>query len=158
MALEDFLGKTSEIEIIDFLAENPGMEYNQSEIGRCTGISRQTINYKIRSLISNGIVKVVRKNKNVNYYSLANNNIVKALIGSVFANSIYVAQQDDVLYDTLDEEETEQDEDITCYYHRYENNFADVSTDVVSYGKQWGIKNDANYNFSYESDKQLISA
>lgn len=49
MALEDFLGETSEIKIIDFLADNMDQSYNQSEISANTGLSRTTVYQKIPS-------------------------------------------------------------------------------------------------------------
>lgn len=125
MALEDFLGKTSEIKIIDFLSGNSDIAYNQSEISECTGVSRQTVNHKIPTLIYNGIIEIKEKKKNVNYYQLADNNIIKALIGSVFANSFFVAGYED------DEEEVIEDirketgpivyEENACFSYAPEN-------------------------------------
>ncbi|MCQ6963692.1 winged helix-turn-helix domain-containing protein [Methanolobus chelungpuianus] len=103
MALEDFLGKTSEIKIIDFLSGNSDIAYNQSEISECTGVSRQTVNHKIPMLIYNGIIEIKEKKKNVSYYQLADNKIVKALIGSVFANSFFVAGYEDDEEDVIED-------------------------------------------------------
>lgn len=95
MALEDFLGKTSEIKIFDFLAENGEFTYNQTEISECTGLSRTIVNQKIPDLIYNGLIEIKSNKGNVNYYQLADNKIVGKLIGAVFENSFYVAEYDD---------------------------------------------------------------
>jgi len=91
MALEDFLGKNSEIKIIDFLSGNCDFAYNQTEISECTGICRTTVNQKIPHLLYNGLLEISHREKNINYYKLADNKIVRALIGAVFANSFFVA-------------------------------------------------------------------
>ena len=58
MSLVDFLGSTSEIKIIDFLAENMDMAYNQTEISECLGISRTVVNQKIPVLMYNKIIEI----------------------------------------------------------------------------------------------------
>jgi DNA-binding transcriptional ArsR family regulator len=119
VALEDFLGKTSEIKIIDFLSGNSDIAYNQSEISECTGISRQTVNHKIPMLLYNGIIEIKEKKKNVIYYQLADNNIIKALIGSVFANSFFVAgyenDEEDVIEDIRKENGPIVYEENACF-------------------------------------------
>ncbi|AKB42793.1 winged helix-turn-helix domain-containing protein [Methanosarcina vacuolata] len=92
MALQDFLGKTIEIKIIDFLAENPAFTYNQTEIAECVGISRQSVNSKLPELIYNGIIEIKEKHNNANCYQLAKNDIVRKLIGSVFENGLFVSE------------------------------------------------------------------
>ena len=94
MALQDFLGKTMEIRIIDFLAQNRAFTYNQTEISECLGVSRTSVNLKLPDLIFNGIVEVKEKQGNANYYQLANNGIVKKLISSVFENGLLVSGYD----------------------------------------------------------------
>ncbi|MDY0387793.1 MAG: hypothetical protein RBT65_11865 [Methanolobus sp.] len=91
MSLQDFLGKTVEIRIIDFLAENRAFSYNQTEISKCLGVSRTSVNQKLPELIFNGIVDVKETHGNVNSYQLANNGIVKKLISSVFENGFLVS-------------------------------------------------------------------
>lgn len=95
MSLQDFLGKTVEIRIIDFLAENKTFSYNQTEISKCIGISRTSVNQKLPELIFNGIVDVKETQGNVNSYQLANTGIVKKLIGSVFENVFLVSNYDE---------------------------------------------------------------
>jgi DNA-binding transcriptional ArsR family regulator len=94
MSLENFLGKTSEIRIIDFLSKNSDINYNQSEISECTGLSRTTVNQKMPYLIYNGIVDIKDNLGNVNYYQLKDSKIVKGLIGAVFANSFFIAEHE----------------------------------------------------------------
>lgn len=93
--MQDFLGKTIEIRIIDFLAENKTFSYNQTEISKCLEISRTSVNQKLPVLIFNGIVDVKETHSNVNSYQLANTGIVKKLIGSVFENSFLVSNYDE---------------------------------------------------------------
>lgn len=95
MALQDFLGKTVEIQIIDFLAENRASTYNQSEIAECTGMSRQSVNSKLPRLIYNGIIEIKGKRNNAHYYQLSKNDIVRKLIGSVFENGLFVSEYED---------------------------------------------------------------
>jgi hypothetical protein len=95
MALQDFLGKTVAIQIIDFLAENPAFVYNQTEIAECVGISRQSVNAKLPELMYNGIIEIKDKHSNANYYQLAKNDIVRKLIGSVFENGLFVSEYED---------------------------------------------------------------
>ena len=85
------------------MSGNGDIAYNQSEISECTGLSRPTVNQKIPRLLYNGILEIKEKKGNVNYYQLANNKIIKGLIGAVFANSFFVAEYED------DEEEVLED-------------------------------------------------
>lgn len=82
MALEDFLGGTSEIKIFDFLAENMDISYNQTEISELTGLSRPTVNKKIPEMIHNNVLKIENKIGNFNIYRLEDNEIVKMLIAA----------------------------------------------------------------------------
>lgn len=95
MALQDFLGKTIEIQIIDFLAENRASTYNQTEIAECIGITRQSVNSKLPTLMYNGLVEIKEKRSNANYYQLAKNDITKKLIGSVFENGLFVSEYEE---------------------------------------------------------------
>lgn len=56
MALSDFLGNTSELRIVDFLAENLDIEYNPTELSEHIGMSRVTLYEKLPKLIHNKIV------------------------------------------------------------------------------------------------------
>jgi hypothetical protein len=103
LAFIDFIGSTTEIKIIDFLIENQGFEYNQSEISECAGISRTLVNQKLPEMIYNGIIKVAGTRGNAKLYQLADTPFVKKLISVAFAQSFYVA-----------EKEEEEEEAIEC--------------------------------------------
>ncbi len=92
MALEDFLGQTSEIKIIDFLADNMDRSYNQTEISENTGLSRTTVNLKIPELIMNNIVIVDREVGKFKTFKLAENDIVKFLISTSLSHSFKQAE------------------------------------------------------------------
>lgn len=92
MALEDFLGKTPEIKIIDFLIENMDIDYNQIEISKFTGLSKIIVNEKISQLIYNGIVEIKEELGMFETYKLTNNEITKYLICVSLAHSFnYIA-------------------------------------------------------------------
>ncbi len=92
MALEDFLGETSEIKIFDFLAENMDNSYNQTEISGLTGLSRTTVNKKIPELIHNDILVIKEEIGQLKTYQLAENEIVKMLIGASLNHSFKQAE------------------------------------------------------------------
>lgn len=92
MAIEDFLGQTSEIKIIDFLADNMDRSYNQTEISENTGLSRTTVNLKIPELIMNNIVIVDREVGKFKTFKLAENDIVKFLISTSLSHSFKQAE------------------------------------------------------------------
>ncbi|MDY6957764.1 MAG: hypothetical protein SVK08_01270 [Halobacteriota archaeon] len=77
-----FLGETPEIKIIDFLAENMDIDYNQTEISEFTGLSRTTVNKKIPELIYNNIIEKKGRIGQTEVYQLADNEIVKNLISA----------------------------------------------------------------------------
>lgn len=87
MALEDFLGDTSEVRIIDFLADNMDRSYNQTDISESTGLSRTTVNQKIPELIKNNIVVIDRQVGKFKTFKLAENDIVKFLISASLTHS-----------------------------------------------------------------------
>lgn len=93
MALQDFLGYTSNLAIIDFLAENPSEEYNQTEIGECTGLSRTTIHTKLPELILNKIVEISDERARIKKFRLRENDIVNFLIKAAFAHSFAMSEE-----------------------------------------------------------------
>lgn len=108
MSLQDFLGRTSNIVIIDFLAENPGEEYNQTEISECTGLSRTTIHEKLPELIINKIIEISDENAGIKRFRLRENDIVNYLIRAVLAHSFALAEEEkseqeqyDQLYESI---------------------------------------------------------
>lgn len=103
MALEDFLGSTSEIKIIDFLAENMDNSYNQTELSEFTDQSRTTINKKIPELIHNNILEIREEIGKLKTYQLADNDIVKMLIAATLKHSFKQAEN------LLDEEEAKEE-------------------------------------------------
>lgn len=92
MALEDFLGETSEIKIVDFLAENNDNSYNQTEISEFTGLSRTTVNKKIPEMIQNNILEIKEEIGRLRTYQLADNEIVKMLIIASLKHSFRQAE------------------------------------------------------------------
>lgn len=103
MALEDFLGETSEITIFDFLAENMDNCYNQTEISELTGLSRTTVNKKIPELIHNNLLEIKEELGQLKTYQLAKNEIVKMLIAASLKHSFKQAEN------PLDEEEAKEE-------------------------------------------------
>jgi hypothetical protein len=92
MALENFLGQTSEIKVIDFLAENMDRSYNQTEISENTGMSRTTVNQKIPELIQSNILVVDKAVGKFKTFKLADNDIVKYLVIASLAHSFKQAE------------------------------------------------------------------
>ncbi len=91
MTLQDFLGHSSNLAIIDFLAENTGEEYNQTEISECTDLSRTTIHAKIPELILNKIVEISDEKGKIKKFRLRDNEIVNYLIKAALAHSFAMA-------------------------------------------------------------------
>ena len=87
MSLEDFLGSTPKIKIIDFLAENMDYSYNEIELSRFTKLSRAVINQKILELTENNIIILKGEQNELLKYQLADNDIVKYLTASVLQHS-----------------------------------------------------------------------
>jgi DNA-binding MarR family transcriptional regulator len=92
VSLADFLGSTSEIIIIDFLAENMDMAYNQTELRKCLGMSRTIINQKIPILIYNNIIEVKECKGNTKKYGLKKNSLVNKLISIIYEHSFMMAE------------------------------------------------------------------
>lgn len=103
MALEDFLGETSEIKIVDFLAENMDNSYNQTEISEFTGLSRTTVNKKMTELIQNNILEIYEELGRLKTYRLADNEIVRKLIAASLEHSFKQAEN------PLEEEEVREE-------------------------------------------------
>jgi len=73
MALSDFLGNTSEVRIVDFLAENLDMEYNLTKLSEHIGISHVTLYEKLPKLILNKIVGISSESGRMKFFKLADN-------------------------------------------------------------------------------------
>lgn len=119
ISLADFLGSTSEIKIIDFLAENMDMAYNQTEIGKCLGISRTVINQKIPALIYNNIIEVKECKGNTKKYGLKRNNLVSELVSAIYDHSFIMAEceeeEEEALSKISEKCQTLYEEEVECY-------------------------------------------
>jgi len=102
MSLQDFLGNTSNIIIIDFLAENPDEDFNQTEISECTGLSRTTIHEKLPELILNKIVEISDESAGIKKFRLKENDLVNYLIRAALAHSFAMADEEESEHEQYD--------------------------------------------------------
>ncbi|MCM1566345.1 MAG: winged helix-turn-helix domain-containing protein [Dehalobacter sp.] len=86
MSLSNFLGDTTQIQIIDFFVGDAGNSYNISELSEETGITRMTLSKYIPELVQSKILEV-NKSKKIKTYKLANNRLVELLVASAYAYS-----------------------------------------------------------------------
>src|SRR5271157_1439290 len=100
MSLHDFLGDTSQIEIIDFFIGDAGNSYNISELSELTGLTRMTLSKFIPGLVQCGILEVDQKAGNIKTYRLSKNKLVELLVASAYAYSAVQGA------DPLDKEES----------------------------------------------------
>jgi len=84
MSLENILGRTAEIRIIDFLAENSSNSYTQWEIFELTGISRNILYKKLPEMVEKNILEIDGHVGRHRTYKLAGNEFVSRLISSVY--------------------------------------------------------------------------
>lgn len=119
MALKDFLGNTSEIAIVDFLAENLGEAYNQTEIAKGAGLSRPTVSQKISELAANELVEVAEEHGGFKTYQLKENDVVSALGGVVMAHSFEMAKEEETRVERAEEirREAECEEEGPISHH-----------------------------------------
>ncbi|MDI9395895.1 MAG: hypothetical protein QM426_11025 [Euryarchaeota archaeon] len=119
MSLADFLGSTSEIKIIDFLAENMDMAYNQTEISECLGISRTVVNQKIPVLIYNNIIEIKEFKGNTKKYGLKENSLVNKIIATIYDHSFRIAEyevgEEEILSEISDKYQASPEEKCDCY-------------------------------------------
>ncbi|AKB79937.1 hypothetical protein MSHOH_3454 [Methanosarcina horonobensis HB-1 = JCM 15518] len=119
MSLADFLGSTSEIKIIDFLAENMDMAYNQTEISECLGISRTVVNQKIPVLIYNNIVEIKECKGNTKKYGLKENSLVNKITSAIYDHSFrmaeYKEEEDELLSKISEKCQASSEEKCDCY-------------------------------------------
>ncbi|MGA9141479.1 MAG: helix-turn-helix domain-containing protein [Methanocella sp.] len=95
MSLQNFLGCSSEIAIVDFLAENNEYAYTISEISEFTGLSRTTVHHKLPMLIYNRLIEIDGQAGHVKTYRLARNDFMGTLITAVYQHSFMMADVDD---------------------------------------------------------------
>jgi DNA-binding MarR family transcriptional regulator len=119
VSLANFLGSTSEIRIIDFLAENMDMAYNQTELRKCLGMSRTIINQKIPILIYNNIIEVKECKGNTKKYGLKKNSLVNKLISIIYEHSFMMAEYEEEEEESLsrisEKCQTLYEEEVDCY-------------------------------------------
>lgn len=128
MALEDFLGSTSEIKIIDFLAENNDNYYNQTEISEFTELSRTTVNTKIPGMIYNNILEIKEEIGKMKTYQLADNKIINKLVSAALEHSFKLAES------TLDDGEvTKNIREMICLPPLEEQNryYHEAASDII---------------------------
>ncbi|CAJ36385.1 helix-turn-helix domain-containing protein [Methanocella arvoryzae] len=103
MSLQSFLGRSSEITIVDFLAENNDFAYTISEISEFTGLSRPTVHSKLPMLIHNRLIEIDSQAGHVKTYRLARNEFVGTLITAVYQHSFLMAdaEADSVALDKI---------------------------------------------------------
>jgi DNA-binding MarR family transcriptional regulator len=151
MALADFLGSTSEIRIIDFLAENMDMAYNQTEIGKCLKMSRTVINQKIPALIYNNIIEVKECKGNTKRYGLKRNNLVSELVSAIYDHSFMMAEceeeEEEALSRISKECQTFYEEEVECYCGKSHHiKFHSEPTSKIEYNNvenKWGCEQTA---------------
>ncbi|MDI6898118.1 hypothetical protein [Methanocella conradii] len=93
MSLQDILGRTAEIRIIDFLSENYGNSYTQWEIYELTGISRNVLYKKLPEMVKKKIIEVDKEVGMRRTYRLANNGFVKKLISAIYEYNLMEAEK-----------------------------------------------------------------
>ena len=86
MSLDQFLGLTHEIKLIDFLMCNSDRNYSVDELQDFTDIDTSTLNYILPRLEYNGIIKT--SNGKVSLYC---NELTTALCKAVLCNSFLIA-------------------------------------------------------------------
>ncbi len=84
MSLENILGRTAEIRIIDFLAENSGNSYTQWEIFELTGISRNILYKKLPEMVKKNILEIDGHVGRHRTYKLAENAFANMLISAIY--------------------------------------------------------------------------
>jgi DNA-binding MarR family transcriptional regulator len=90
MSLENFLGLTHEIKIIDFLSFNLDMSYTIDELQDFTDIDTGTIRYFLPRLEYNGLIEIEG-----DQIKLARTEITTSLIKAVYENSFRIADYPD---------------------------------------------------------------
>lgn len=108
MSLKEIFRNRVELQIFDFLAENLGLSYNQSEINKQTGISRSILSRKLPEMVERHILAVDGEVGRYKTYRLADNEIVNNLIAAVYAyNAIISEHLENEVKETLEEAKRE---------------------------------------------------
>ncbi|MCJ7479365.1 MAG: winged helix-turn-helix domain-containing protein [Candidatus Nanohaloarchaeota archaeon QJJ-7] len=82
MELEDAFDRTT-LEILDFLLDNPVMDYSKKEIAELSGVSRTTVHRKWDILEGLELVEETRKYQNTQLYSLDQDSEIVKLLGQL---------------------------------------------------------------------------
>lgn len=80
MKLEDFMDRKT-LEIVDYLLDNPVMDYSKKDIAEMSSVSRSTVHRKWEVLEELEIVKETRKYQNTQLYSLNEDSDVVNTLG-----------------------------------------------------------------------------
>jgi DNA-binding transcriptional regulator GbsR (MarR family) len=120
MSLQSFLGRSSEIAVIDFLAENNDFAYTISEISEFTGLSRPTVHNKLPMLIHNRLVEIDSQAGHVKTYRLARNEFVGTLMTAIYKHSFMMAEAEEDI-EALEKISSEIDRKPEYSENRYYN-------------------------------------
>lgn len=80
MDLEKFLDRKT-MKIVDFLLDNPVMDYSKKDLAELSGVSRSTLYRKWDKLKEMNIIKGTRKYQNTQLYSLNEGSEIVNLLG-----------------------------------------------------------------------------
>ena len=81
------------MQIIEFLLENPVMDYSKTEIAELSGISRSTLYRRWDTLEELGILEKTRKYQNTQLYSLNTDSEIVNLLGRLQEDLVNVEQE-----------------------------------------------------------------
>jgi hypothetical protein len=95
LSLQDILGRTAEVRIIDFLAENFGNSYTQWEIFQLTGISRNVLYKKLPEMVEKNILAIEGEVGTHRTYRLADNGVVNKLIALIYEYNLKESEKPD---------------------------------------------------------------
>jgi DNA-binding transcriptional regulator GbsR (MarR family) len=93
--LEEFLGNTPEIKVLDFFLDAPVFDYSIPEIAAQIGLSEPSVAKAIVTLMQNHIVISRRSVGKARMYMLIKNDITRALLKACFAHTKIVADVED---------------------------------------------------------------
>jgi hypothetical protein len=105
MSLQDILGRTAEVRIIDFLSENFGNSYTQWEIFQLTGISRNVLYKKLPEMVEKNILKIDGEVGTHRTYRLADNGVVNKLIALIYEYNLMESEKPGEEISTVTSEE-----------------------------------------------------
>lgn len=86
MTLEDILGRTPEIKVFDFLAQNPEFSYTREEIRNQLNLQKTGFNKIINKLKDN---KLIEENESGQLF-INDNKLTNLLVNAVMYHSFYI--------------------------------------------------------------------